>query len=354
MSVKLAFTPDWNWWIRAGERMALGLDVLAILSPDSGARASKAVRLGLSRVLTGLKQGKALVEAMRAGGMILPMEAWCLLESGERTGRLGEAMSEVGRFLQNRETRRRELTGQLWYPALVGITALAVMGLILLWVIPQMREVGESMGLGEQLPWLTEHIGALYGGALAGSLLLAGTTGLILLMLKRMGRSRQSWGRLEESILEAVPLLGRMRHQIRESRLLKQVATLLRGGLTLPHALELAATGRGNLWEQAELRHLRSRLLTGAGFEAAIADCRLIDRDHAELLHVGQESGQLDTWMSRIADSQAKAVERELSRLTRLLEPLFLFFLSGAVGGLILAYLLPMVRMLEQAGGAFN
>jgi type II secretory pathway component PulF len=334
--------------------MALGLDVLAILSSDSGQRVPGAVRAGLPRVVTGLKEGKALVEAMRRGGMSLPMEAWCLLESGERTGRLGEAMGEVGQLLQHRETRRRELTGQLWYPALVGLTAFAVMGLILLWVVPQMREVGETMGLGDQLLWLTEHIGALYGGVFAGGLCLAVASGLLVLTLRRMGRIRESWGRAEEYLLGGLPLLGRVRHQTRESRLLKQLATLLRGGLTLPRALELAAAGRGNLWEQAELKHLRARLLAGAGFETAIADCRLIDRENVELLHVGQESGQLDTWMARIADSQAKSVERELSRLTRLLEPLFLFFLSGAVGGLILAYLLPMVRMLEQAGGAFN
>jgi type II secretory pathway component PulF len=352
MSGNKAFSPDWGWWVRAGERMSLGLDVLAILR--SGGRLSKAVRGGLERVVTGLRQGQALVEAMREAGMVLPMEAWCLLESGERTGRLGEAMSEVGSLLQNRETRRRELMGQLWYPALVGVTAFAVMGLILLWVIPQLREVGMTMGLGEQLPWLTEHIGLLYGGVFAGGLGLVLTTGLLLIALNRMGRCREPWGRLEESILGAVPLLGRVRHQTREGRLLKQLGTLLRGGLTLPQALELAAAARSNLWEQEEIRNLRRRLLTGAGFEAAIGDCRLIDSGNAELLQVGQESGQLDTWMDRIADTQAKAVERELARLTRLLEPLFLFFLSGAVAGLILAYLLPMVRMLEQAGGAFN
>lgn len=334
--------------------MALGLDVLSILSPRPGERLPVKVRAGLDRIMGELKQGKALVEALRKAGLGLPMEAWCLLESGERTGRLGEAMTEVGTLLQHRETRRRELMGQLWYPALVGATAFAVMGLILLWVIPQMREVGASMGLGEELPWLTAHIGVLYGGILGTGCGLAVLTALSLCLLNRMGRLRQSWGRFEEAILSAVPLLGRIRRRTRESRLLKQLETLLRGGLTLPHALELAADARASLWEKEELGHLRTRLLMGAGFEAAIADCRLIDPVNAEMLQVGQESGQLDTWMGRIADAEAKSVERELSRLTRFLEPAFLFFLSGAVGGLILAYLLPMVRMLEQAGGSFN
>jgi type II secretory pathway component PulF len=354
MSDKRVFSLPWSWWIRAGERLSLGLDVLAVLSSRMSGRLPRGSVSGLERIVNGLKRGRALVEAMREAGMVLPMEAWCLLEAGERTGRLGEAMNEVGTLLQQQESRRRELMGQAWYPALVGLTALAVMGLILLWVVPQMREVGTAMGMGDDLPWLTSHIGALYGGLLGAALGFAGAAGCMHLLFDRMGRHRRSWAGIQESVLGAIPFLGRIRYQLRESRLLKQVGTLLDGGLTLPQALGVAAEGRANLWEKEELEHFRTRLLSGSGFDAAARDCALIDPVDAEMLQVGQESGRLDTWMHRIAETQSRAAEQQIARLTRFLEPVFLLFLSAAVGGLILAYLLPMVRMLEQAGGAFN
>ena len=74
---------------------------------------------------------------------------------------------------------RRAFLGQLWYPVMVGTVGFGVMLVILFWVVPQMREMSESMGLGERLPWLTEHIGPLYTGLfLTGLLTLLADTGL--------------------------------------------------------------------------------------------------------------------------------------------------------------------------------
>lgn len=346
------YCPPWVWWVRAGERLLLGLSVSALLE-GVGERRDTRLRAGLERVGQALRGGCGVVEALRGSGMRLPMEAWCLLEGGERTGRLGESLCQVGELLKEGEQRRRELLGQLWYPGLVAVTAMGVMGLILLWVIPQMRVVGESMGTGSRLPWLTEHIGTLYGGALLGGLGLLmsglGAAGL----LRRLG-GRHGWFGLWEARLQtATPLVGPILADRREARILREVGTLLGAGVSLPEALDLAARGCRNTWEREQIRQFRTRLLAGAGFPASLKDCPLIGAQSAILLEIGQEAGRLDRAMERVATDLISHASIRLQRLIRLVEPLFLLGLSGAVGGLILAYLLPMIRLLEQAGGSY-
>ena len=169
------YCPHWSWWARSGERLSLGLDLRRVLDGES-AGVAKQIQVGLDTCLDGIEKGYGVVDSMRRSGMKLPGEAWCLLESGEHTGRLGEAMKSVGSFIKESEHRKREFIGQMWYPVVVMLTGFLVMGIILLWVVPQMRTISVSMGQDGEMPWLTEHIGTIYGG------LFLGMTGMSLLI----------------------------------------------------------------------------------------------------------------------------------------------------------------------------
>jgi type II secretory pathway component PulF len=330
----------------------LGLELTRVLVVDER-ESSQPVREGMGEVGTLLQKGSGLVDAMRGSAMDLPVEAWCLLQAGEHTGKFGEAMRDVGEFLRERQSRRKAFAGQLWYPAMVGGVGIGVMGIILLWVVPRMREMSGSMGLGERLPWLTEHIGLLYGVLFALGVGSIGTVISGILLLRYLGRRSVKWGRWEERILSRLPTLGIARRRTREARLLKQVSTLLRSGTTVPKALAMAAEGCPSQWEKAELERFRAALLMGMGFSPSLRACPLFDVESVPLLEAGQESGRLETYMERIARSREEEAGWKISQATRFIEPLFLLTLSGAIGGLVLAYLLPMVRLLEQAGGAF-
>jgi type IV pilus assembly protein PilC len=103
-----------------------------------------------------------------------------------------------------------------------------------------------------------------------------------------------------------------------------------------------------DLWERAQLETFRKRLLMGSGFEEGLDAFPLVGEESRPLLKVGQEGGQLDRYLLQLADDLDEEVTQRLSRCIRFLEPGMLLILSIAIGGLILAYLLPMVRMLEQ------
>lgn len=333
-----------GWWIRAGERLCLGLDLMQVLG-DAGE--ADWVR-DLDREL---RAGRPVVEAMRSVGMNLPMEAWSLLEAGEHTGRLGEAMREVGALLEERREHRRALAGQLWYPAMVLLVAAGVMGILLLWVIPQLREMALALDPGNGLPWLTENLGRLYGGLLgAGLAAITLLSALAVALGQLSGRSERA-ARIAEVLHAGLPFWGRIRHRQRIARLLRQLGTLLHGGTTLPAALEQVAAGAPSRWEAAVLRDCREGLLMGMELGEVLEACPLMDPESVPLLEAGQEGGRLDHYLEQVGRNLERDALRRIQQLTRFLEPAFLLFLSLLVGGLLLAYLLPMVQLLEEAGG---
>jgi len=347
--IRKGFRLPVDWWTRAGERLDLGLSPeRAFFSPSQ--RLRREAVSGLERVRLGLEEGYRLSESLRQAGLELPLHLWALIETGERTGLTGAALREIGEQLAAARSRRQRLSGQLWYPGLVFLTACSVMGLILVWVIPRLRELGKEMGGGAELPWFTEYLGWIYGGALCGcaTVLLAGW-GLVL-TLHRLGSRSLRFSQWAENLYAALPLAGTYRTRSRESRLLDQLAVLLCGGYTLPEALQLLSSRSVQRHEQTELARFRERLLNGGGFDAALRDCPLVSVETSELLEVGQECGKLDQYMRRIAEAHVAYLDALRERGLRLLEPVFLLVLTAAVGGLIIAYLLPFVQLLEQAG----
>ena len=337
-----SWRPHWTWWVRSGERVQLGIDPRLVFRAPSALRQS-----GLVRVEQGIGSGRTIVEALRSAGLVLPAEGWSILESSEQTGRLGEAMIHVGELLRDRQQARRELAGQLWYPVLVLLVGILVMGIILVWVVPEMQAMSESAGSGD-LPWLTRHIGMLYGSAFLGSLLLGFLLWILFLGWKRLSRYSLIWAERRERLTGIIPGFGRWKRHRREALSLNQLGLLVKAGVTVPAALSHMAESEPDRWVRAQFEDFRRALTMGLGFEQALGKCRLVDPEGVPLLLAGQESGRLEVYLARIAEERAEQCRWQLAQAIRLLEPALLLFLSLAIGGLIFSYLFPMIRLLEQ------
>jgi type IV pilus assembly protein PilC len=110
----------------------------------------------------------------------------------------------------------------------------------------------------------------------------------------------------------------------------------------------MAAAAAPDLWEKHQLLEFRTRLIMGAGFREGLEAFPLVQPGSRALLLTGQECGRLDHYLLQVAGDLNGQASRRLSLWVRFLEPAMLLVLSLAIGGLILAYLLPMVAMLEQ------
>lgn len=340
------YCPGWRWWIRAGERLQLGLGLGGVLEGPEGASVGR-IHDGLGRLREELRYGLGMVEAMRASGLELPLEGWCFLQAGEQTGRMGEAFCAVSGLLEARGRFRRELAGQLWYPVLLGGIASLVLALLILWVMPQLRDLQEKLGQGPELPWISAHLGTIYGGVFGGFTAIVMVAVVAWRGLEMGARRSSAWGCRRERILRCIPGLWRVAHAAREARLLGQMGPLLSSGYAFPKVLELVASGLPSQWEKAVLMTFRSHLLHGAPLMEGFRSCPLFSDGSHSLFALGEESGRLDAFMEKRGVELREAVRWWMQQLSRACEPLILAVLALAVGGMLLAYLLPMLHMLE-------
>lgn len=328
---------SWRWWLRAGSRMGAG--VVAGEVWPAGTAAGDALR-----------RGEGVAASLRGAGWQLPRELWAVLEAGERTGRLAESMAEIGEALARREQMRREVQSQLSYPILLVAAGTGVMALLVGWVIPRMRELLEGLLPGGELPFWTEHVGLIYGGFLAGGVGLFAVLSGTAVLWERIGRYRLGWSRAWERLWQTIPGWGRYRFRAREARLLRVWGRLVGGGWTVARALEMMAAACPARWEREQLEQLRSRLLMGSSFGEALGHCALVATEDRALLEAGQESGRLEEFLERVAGDLERQNRWARESWMRLLEPVFLACLTLAVGGLLVAYFLPLVELMEGAG----
>lgn len=336
--------PDWRWWIRASGRMGAGVRFAELFREEVNTEAA---------VLAALERGLPAAEALQEAGWPLAPELSLRLANGERTGTLAEAMDAVGRDLQRREEVMRRLRTQLSYPLLLLLVGTGVLLLLVGVVIPRLQEVLRSLLPGGELPYWSEHIGRLYGTGLLAGLLVIIFVWIVHGAATRIARRSAGIARARERCLRRLPLFGALRFWSREARLLRQLAVLLRGGVPLPEALSLCEAGFPGQWERLALREWRRRLLMGEGFAPSLHRFPLIAAENKELLCAGQESGRLEEFMESAADDAERQGRWRTESLLRQLEPVFLAFLTAALGGLFLAFLLPMIRLFESTATGF-
>jgi general secretion pathway protein F len=265
-----------------------------------------------------------------------------LVAVGAESGQLGGVLSRLADYLEARQVLRQKFASALIYPALVTAIALAVIATLLLYVVPQIVAVYQQSR--QTLPWLTRALIASsdfmratgwYWLALIAALAFAAA------LLLRQERWRERW----QALLLATPVIGTVLRGLDTARFASTLAILTGSGAPLLRALETAA---GVIWArpirraaQAAGAHVRE----GVSLARALASQRVFPALLVHLVANGEQSGQLPAMLERAAREQDADVERRLTWLAALLQPVLIVFMGAIVLVLVLAVMLPIVSM---------
>jgi general secretion pathway protein F len=265
-----------------------------------------------------------------------------LVAVGAESGQLGGVLMRLADYLEARQVLRQKFTMALIYPALVTVIALAVIATLLLYVVPQIVAVYQQSR--QTLPWLTRALIAssdfvrATGWYWLGLLAVAGVTASLLL---RHERWRERW----QALLLRTPVVGSVLSGLDTARFASTLSILTGSGAPLMRALETAA---GVIWArpirraaQAASAHVRE----GVSLARALASQRVFPPLLVHLVANGEQSGQLPSMLDRAAREQDADVERRLTWLAALVQPILIVFMGGIVLVLVLAVMLPIVSM---------
>jgi general secretion pathway protein F len=296
-----------------------------------------------------LQSGSPLAAALPAS--VFPPDLRATVAAGEASGRLPLLLQRLADTLEAELALRSKLLSALAYPALLILVALGVIAGMLVFVVPGIAE--QYSGTGTELPGLTRAVLAISAflsrfGLLLLALLLAGLLALLVAARRPAGRA------VLDRLLLSLPLVGRFVAAGEAVRFARLLSVMLTAGLPVAEALVLVGPAMGTRDWQDGARAIAGRVRAGAGFSDSLS---LLPKAPA-LLQSLARSGEVSGRLGPLLDSAAQALDRQLSDRSRtllsLLEPLIIVLLGGLVGVIILAVLLPILKLNALAGEAIG
>ena len=322
--------------VRAGLTIEESLNVLIEQTESAGARTLfAAVR---ARVL----EGQSLSHSLAAFPDAFPQIYRAMIEAGEHSGRLGEVLERLADYTENRESLHDKVMIAFIYPALVTVVAIAVVGLLLVYVVPQVTRVFAN--LGQTLPLVTRILIAMSDFARASGLFWLGGLAVALVagafLLRDEGRRRRWHGWLLR-----LPIAGRLIRTVNAARFSDTLGILTASGVPLLTSLQSAAAVVTNLPMRAAVDEAVRRVREGGALAPALGAAKLFPPLVIHLIASGEATGRLDTMLARAAEAQSRELENWIRGLTALLEPLLILAMGAIVLFVVVAILLPIFEM---------
>ncbi len=322
-----------------------GLNVvtaLSILEEQTGDRALAEI---VAQVREDVESGKLLSEALARHPRVFSRLYVAMVEAGEAAGILDTVLDRVALQMEKEQNIKSRVKGAMVYPVIVIVFAVAVLNAMLLFLIPVFQRIFAQ--LNGQLPMLTRMV-------VAASTLMRHWSFLIFpfwialivgfFYWKRTESGRQLWDRLR---LRFPLRIGDTVRKITLARFARTLATLVAAGVDIIKALEITGQAAGNWVVETALVDVRNRVREGASIAQPLLDQGAFPPMVAHMVKVGEETGELDTMLSKIADFYEEEVDTAIGALTSIIEPVLMILVGALVGLIVIAMYLPMFRMLQ-------
>ncbi|MFA6046426.1 MAG: type II secretion system F family protein [Phycisphaerales bacterium] len=281
-----------------------------------------------------------------------------MVNAGEIGGVLDIILQRLAEFMEKAQRLKRKIRGAMVYPIVVVSIAGLILTGIMVFIIPKFEEIFKDFGVA--LPALTRMLinssrwvaGANKGQAVPGFIILLPSPILIwgafkLIRMSGPGRAATDW------ILLRIPVFGNLVRKTTIARFTRTLGTLISAGVPILEAIKITKETSGNWVFEKALQGVYDSIREGEGFAGPLRESKTCDAIVVNMIDVGEETGELDAMLLKIADNYDEEVDVAVASLVSLLEPLMVVVLGGIVGTIVVAMFLPLVSMIEslQGGG---
>lgn len=327
--------------VNAGIPLVQSLDIL------SEQMESPALRQIITQVRGDVEGGASLSAALEKHPKVFSVLYTNMVRAGETSGMLDEILDRVAGYLEKNNQLTRKVKSAMVYPAVVSLMAVGITMVLLLKVIPTFKDIFES--LGGALPAPTQMLINL-SDTLRYSFVyvVAGLGGLGFLFVKAIGTpiGRRKFDQFKLD----VPIFGTLLRKVAVARFSRTLSTLIRSGVPILGALEIVGKTSGNTVIEAAVEAARVGIREGESISAPLAKSKAFPPMVTRMISVGEESGELEKMLTKVADFYEDQVDAAVSGLTSLIEPLIIAFLGIVVGGIVVAMFLPIFKISELVG----
>ncbi|WP_020675248.1 type II secretion system inner membrane protein GspF [Geopsychrobacter electrodiphilus] len=300
-----------------------------------------------NRVHEAVVEGEPLHLSLAAEGKLFPNIYISMVEVGENSGTLDQALANLADLLEEQARLRNRITAALAYPVLMAVVGTGVLLFLVGFILPKVTRM--LIDLDQVLPLPTRMLIAASNLLHDYSWLIFGLLFVILFLVRRWASSDKGRLILAQWRLK-LPLIGRLNLLIATSRFSRTLSTLLQGGQSLLRALDITGKLLDNIVLQQAIDRAASQVREGTSLAEPLQKEKLFPAMLIQMIAVGERSGELEQMLRRVADTCDQQIEMSINRLLALLEPIMILFMGGAVGFIVLAILLPIFQASQSLG----
>ena len=336
------FTRQFATMIDAGLPLVQCLDILAEQNPNK--RFKEIIR----QVRQDVEQGSTFAEALRKHPKPFDALYVNLVQAGEIGGILDTILNRLAVYLEKADALARKVKGAMVYPTTVLVVAIGVVVLMLVKVIPTFAKMFEDFG-GE-LPAPTQMVIAISNFMQHWVWLAMIVAGSTLYAFFYARRKNLRFRRSTDSIFLKMIIFGPLLQKVAVARFTRTLGTMIASGVPILDGLEIVARTAGNVVIEEALMDVRSAISEGKTIAEPLQESGVFPGMVVQMIAVGEETGAMESMLSKIADFYDEEVDAAVEALTAMLEPAMMVFLGGTVGGLLIAMYLPIFKIAETVG----
>ena len=266
-----------------------------------------------------------------------------LVAAGEQAGILDGLLDRIATYKEKILAIKSKIKSALFYPTAVVVVAGLVISVMMLFVIPEFKSVFSSFGA--DLPAPTLLVIAISDAFVAYWYLIFGAIIAAIVAIAWSYKRSTAMQIAVDRLVLRIPVVGAIIRKATVARWTRTLSTMFAAGVPLVEALDSVGGASGNHVYMVATRQIQGEVSTGTSLTVAMQNAEVFPTMVVQMVSIGEESGQLDSMLSKVADFFEQEVDDAVAGLSQLLEPLIMVFLGTVIGGLVVAMYLPIFKL---------
>ncbi len=340
---KAIFSRQFAVLVNAGVGMVRSLGVMAEQATNPKLKKT------LWELSSDVQEGNSLSDSMRKHPQCFDGLYVSMVQAGEVGGVLDEVMNRLATLLEDVARLQNQIKSALTYPVIVTILAVAIFLIMTVFVLPTFEGIFNQLHV--QLPALTRFMLAI-SDAIRTPQYVAITLLVIagLVFAYRTYYATPAGHRTIDGLSLRVPLFGELIRKAATARFSRTFGALSRSGVPILTALAIVRDTAGNVVISNAIEQARHEIQTGGMISIALQKERVFPHMAIQMISIGEETGEIDQMLSKVADFYENEVEEAVKSLTSIIEPLMIVVVGGMVGAVLLSMYLPLFTLYNHLG----
>lgn len=321
-----------------------GLPVLRSLRILEGQMKPGPLKNALIDVVDDVESGSTLSEAFGKHPKCFDRLYVNMVKAGEAGGALEVILKRLADFKEKSQSLKRRITGAMVYPVVVILVAVGILTFIMIYIIPKFEKIFKDFNM--QLPDMTKMLMATSRWFVEYWYILP-LFPLSFWLLIKLIRLSKTGNYAVDRVYLWIPVVGPLIEKTVVARTMRTLGTLVASGVPILEALSIVRETSTNAVFERMYQRVYESIREGDTISQPLRESRLVDDMVVNMVDVGEETGDLDTMLYKIADVYDEEVNVMVESLISLLEPLMIVFLGLVIGSIVIALFLPLIKLLE-------